>query len=50
MVERESLMLKPNQNNICPSLGRAFDTERGDEWSSREQAEIQNWPCEQLKT
>ena len=35
MVERESLMLKPNQNNICPLLRCAFDTERGDEWSLR---------------
>ena len=35
MVERKSLMLKPNQNNICPFLWCAFDTERGDEWSLR---------------
>ena len=39
VVERECLMLKPNQNNIYASLlGCAFDTERGDEWSLRASA------------
>ena len=34
MVERESLMLKTNQNNICPSYRMCILTLKGgDEWS-----------------
>ena len=53
MVERESLMLKTNQNNICPSYRMCILTLKGgDEWSLPAFASTsrdKNWPCKQLK-